>query len=549
MKKFLKILDLGDFCGFEGEFFITKHGEPTLLVTKITPLAKALRPLPEKFHGLTDREACYRERNLDLATNPESFDRFKKRSQIVREIREFFWEKNYHEVETRILQPQAGGAMAETFNTHHNALDHDFVLRIATELDLKMTIGGGFEGVFEIGKIFRNEGIDPSHLQEFTSIEWYGAYQTLELHEQWIEDLLQRIANKIYMKKVFQILDKNDELVSVDFSKKFKKVTFAQLLKKYAKVDMFEIPDAGLRKKAKELGVEDVERRGRGNLLDDIYKKTARPYLIQPTFVVDWPSDLKPLACPYGDGTSAASQLLIAGWEITNGYGELIDPLVQRQLLEEQQQAKNAGDAEAMEIDEIFLKAMEHGFPPMAGNAIGIDRLCALLSTQPNLRDVVLFPTMKPETKKLSAKNAEEKYRSKRVVVIADDSLDQGVIANAIGQLGISIGGHYQGDDLFEAKVLHDSDGKIHYTDCFYPMANLSGTQKQMAKFAQKCYDAEIQFFDFTDIMRKAHTDSQMQKGYKTKKTSDLGYMAVGALIPADFEKEFLSRLKLFGAK
>ncbi|MDH3324926.1 MAG: OB-fold nucleic acid binding domain-containing protein, partial [Candidatus Peregrinibacteria bacterium] len=343
-KFFTKKLDLGDFIGVAGEFFVTKHGEPTLMAIEVTPLAKTIRPMPEKFHGITDTESCYRERNLDLMTNPETFDRFQKRSHVVREIRDFFHEKEFVEVETPILNAQAGGAMAKTFNTHHNALDSEFVLRIALELDQKRIVGGGLERVFEIGRCFRNEGIDPSHLQEFTSIEWYCAYDTLQNHEEWIEELFHRIAERVFGKKVFQILDKDEKFVDVDLAQKFGRVTFAELLKKHAKIDMFNISDEDLRKEAKKLGIEDVDNRGRGNLLDDIYKQTARPLLIQPTFVVDWPSDLKPLARPNGDGTSDVSQLLIAGWEITNGYGELIDPVVQRQLLEDQQKAKNAGD-------------------------------------------------------------------------------------------------------------------------------------------------------------------------------------------------------------
>ncbi len=545
-KTWLKALDLGDFAGFRGECFLTKHGEKSLMAAEITPLAKSIRPLPEKWKGLQDKEACYRERNLDLMTNTETFDRFKKRSQIVRMIRDFFHDKNFHEVETRTLQPQAGGAMAKVFETHHNALDHDFVLRIALELDLKMACSGGFERVFEIGKNFRNEGTDPSHLQEFTMLEWYGAYDTLEMHEQWIEILLRKVCTEIFGKTLFELLDKEDKPVSVDFSKSFGKVTFAELLAKYANIDMFAASMEELRDKALALGIDDVETRGRGNLLDDIYKKTARPNLIQPTFVVDWPSDLKPLARPHGNGSSAASQLLIAGWEVTNGYGELIDPEIQRQLLEEQQNAKNAGDDEAMELDEEFLKAMEHGFPPMAGNAIGIDRIVALLTGQPNLRDVVLFPTMKPEKQAMSAKEAETLYKSKKIVVIADESLPYGVTANAMGQLGVAIGGHSK-QKLFEAKTLTDKDGRIHYTDSLYPMANLSGSRAKMAEFMQKCYDAEIQCFDFSDVMRKAHTDAQMQKGYAASGTKDIGYIAVGALIPADFEKEFISTLALFG--
>lgn len=524
-KWFIKNLDLGDFCGFEGEFFLTKHEEPSLMAVKITPLAKTIRPMPEKFHGVADIETCYRERGLDLTTNPETFDRFKKRSEIVREIREFFWEKDYHEVETRVLQPQAGGAMAETFNTHHNALDHEFVLRIATELDLKMVIGGGFEGVFEVGKNFRNEGIDPSHLQEFTSIEWYGAYQTLDLHEEWIETLLHRIADKIFGKKVFQILDKNEEPVDVDLSQKFRKVTFAELLDEYAGINIFDISIEDLRKEALKHGVEEVETRGRGNLLDDIYKKTARPNLIQPTFVVDWPSDLKPLARPHGNGTSSASQLLIAGWEVTNGYGELVDPTVQRRLLEEQQQAKNNGDTEAMEIDEVFLKAMEHGFPPMAGNAIGIDRLCALLCGQPNLRDVVLFPTMKPENK-----SEVENYDTTQVsVAILNNgaNLEIWQKLNTIAHLTAALGAR-EGSKMFHQDELKTKDGKTIKLNTEHAImikeAESDSALKTLIKSAQ---DNGLKIAEFTREMLETSDDKKLVVNAKSKNYSDIEHLGI----------------------
>ncbi|PID70673.1 lysine--tRNA ligase [bacterium DOLZORAL124_38_8] len=396
-KSFLKMIDLGDFCGFSGELFFTKHGEPTLMAKTITPLSKALRPLPEKWAGVSDTEMCYRERNLDLVSNKETFERFKLRSKLIQEVRHFFEEKDFYEVETAILQPQAGGAMAKVFETHHNALDHNFVLRISLELDLKRAIGGGFERIFEIGKNFRNEGSDPSHLQEFTMCEWYAAYQDLETNKQWTEELFHRFCQKVFRKEIFTVVDADGNETEINFGGKFAEARFPDLLKEYANIDMFAASDEVVVAKAKEVGVEKIEGVGRANLLDDIYKKTARGKLIQPTFVFDYPEDLKPLARPNGDGTASCFQLVVNGWEIVNSYGELIDPQVQRKLLEAQAAAREAGDDEAMPIDEVFLKAMEHGFPPMTGSGFGIDRLMAIFTGQPNLRDVVLFPTMRPK--------------------------------------------------------------------------------------------------------------------------------------------------------
>lgn len=391
-----KLIDLWDFVWVKWELFYTHKGELTLFVKEFTLLTKSIRPLPEKFHGLSDQETLYRERNLDLVTNDVTFKRFKLRSHVIREMRRFFESKWFDEVETAILQAQAGGAMARTFSTHHNDLDHDFVLRISLELDLKRTIGGGFSRVFEIGKNFRNEWTDPSHLQEFTMCEWYAAYADLDTNKKWIEEMFHHIANTCLPSPVVQVMNKNGDMIDVDLSAKFDEKRFPELLKEHAGVDMFTDSIEQLQKIAKEVGVEKITGVWRANLLDDIYKKTARAKLIQPTFVFDYPEDLKPLARPNGDGTACCYQLVINGWEVVNSYGELINPLVQRELFEVQSTAKAGGDEEAMEVDEVFLKAMEHGFPPMTGSGFGIDRLITLFTGQGNLRDTVLFPTMRP---------------------------------------------------------------------------------------------------------------------------------------------------------
>lgn len=393
-----KLCDLGDFIGISGELFFTNHGELTIFVSKVRFLSKSIRPMPEKFHGVHNKEICYRERNLDLMMSQETMNRFKLRSKMIHEIRSFFHEKNFLEIETATLQSQAGGAMAKVFNTHHNALDHDFVLRIALELDLKRAIGGGMERVFEIGKNFRNEGIDPSHLQEFTMCEWYASYKNLEVNKLWNQEMFHRIIDKVFKKGIFKVLNHNGDFFEIDFSKKFKEASFPDLLKEYANIDMVNDDDEKIKNVAKKLNIDFDQNISRANLLDDIYKKTARMNLIQPTFVYNYPEDLKPLAAPNGDGTANCFQLVVNSWEIVNSYGgELINPLVQRKLLEEQMKNKINGDEEAMEIDEVFLKAMEHGFPPMTGCGFGIDRLIAIFTEQTNLKDVVLFPTMKPE--------------------------------------------------------------------------------------------------------------------------------------------------------
>lgn len=392
-------VDLGDFIGVVGEPFITKQGKLAILCAEFTFLGKALRPLPDKFHGVEDTEIKYRKRYLDLIANKETFDRFITRSKITQSIRNWLIKKDFVEIVTRTMQPQAGGAMAAPFVTHHNALDTDFSLRIAPELDLKMAVVGGMERVFEFATNFRNEGMDPSHLQEFQELEWYCAYEDFETGMKWTEDMLRTTLPEATGKSVYTIYDKTGVAHDVDISKPFERITFKDLLAKVG-VDIFADKET-LVKKAIEVGVaaEEAKTRSRGNLVDDIYKKTIRPSLIQPLFITHHPADLKPLARKNDADPRLADsyQLLIAGWEVVNAYSELVDPLEQRAALEDQAKDKAAGDVEAMEVNEEYLTAMEHGMPPITGFGMGIDRLVTLVTGQRNLRDVVLFPLMKPE--------------------------------------------------------------------------------------------------------------------------------------------------------
>lgn len=546
MKNFSKNFDIGDFIEVRGELFKTKTGEKSLKVFGYKMLSKSLLPLPEKWHGLQDTDERYRKRYLDVLMDSDVYSRFQLRSKVVKEIRAFLDEKDFLEIETPILQNQAGGAMAEVFKTHHNDLDMPMVLRIALELPHKMLMAGGYPAIYEIGKNFRNEGSDPTHIQEFTMLEWYAAYRTLDDNIRWTELMIKRCA-KLTGKTEFAIPDATGKVTKVSFAGKWPRKTFAELVKKNAKLDIHTATRKEIEATAKEWGMApaEIKKTGDANLLDFIYKKSSRNKIVQPTFVTHYPSDLKPLAQQNENKTAEVAQLVIAGAEVTNQYAELIDPVVQRALFEKQAEFKAGGDAEAMDIDEDFLTAMEHGMPPMTGFGLGIDRLVSILSEQYNLRDTIFFPIVKPEGKALSKKEAEARYRSKKIIVIADPKQGYGVTANALGQLGIAIGG-FSSTDMFDATALPDRDGVRHYPDSLYPMANLAGNQKVMAEFYTKCVKAGIEVFDFSDIMRKAHTDQQMLDAYKQTKTKDVGYIAVGAVVPADFEKEWLSKLKLF---
>jgi len=395
---FTATVDNGDFIGVKGSLFVTSRGEQSILIKDWQMATKSLLPLPDKWHGLQDIEETYRKRYLDILMDKEVYDRFVIRSKVIRAIREFFDKKDFMEIETPILQNQAGGAMARVFETYHNDYAMKMVLRIALELDHKKLMVGGYERIYEMGKNFRNEGSDPTHIQEFTMLEWYAAYQTLETNMKWTEELIQSLAINIAGKNTFTVYDKNGDSLEVNFDGFWPRIKFADLLKKDANIDVTTISLEEARREAVKWGMKEEEAKlvGRGNLLDHIYKKSSRSKIINPTFVIDFPGDLKPLAQQNDDGTAKVAQLIIAGAEITNQYAELVDPRIQRELLVAQSNAKEGGDQEAMEIDEEFLTAMEHGMPPMTGFGMGIDRIVAILTEQKNLRDVIFFPIMHP---------------------------------------------------------------------------------------------------------------------------------------------------------
>ena len=395
---FVDTVDHGDYIMISGPLFTTARGEKSILIKDWKMGTKALLPLPDKWHGLQDQEEIYRKRYLDILMNEDSYKRFEIRSRVISAIRKFFDEKNFLEIETPVLQNQAGGAMARVFETYHNDYAMPMVLRIALELEHKKIMVGGYEGVYEIGKNFRNEGSDPTHLQEFTMIEWYAAFKTLENNINWTETLIKKLAKDIIGKTIFTVYDKDGNGVEVDFEKEWTRIRFADLLKENANIDIKTISEEEARNEAIKWGMDKDEAKtaGRGNLLDFIYKKSSRNKIVNPTFVTNFPGDLKPLAQQNSDGTAEVAQLIIAGAEITNQYAELVNPIAQRELLILQARAKEKGDEEAMDIDEEFLTAMEHGMPPMTGFGMGIDRLVAILTEQKNLRDVIFFPIMHP---------------------------------------------------------------------------------------------------------------------------------------------------------
>lgn len=402
---FNKKIDLGDFVGVSGKLFTTHKGEVSVLVNSFTLLSKSLRPLPEKFHGVSDQETVYRQRYLDLIMNRESMDRFLLRSRLIKIIRNYLEDHDFIEVETPILSSIASGATAKPFHTHHAALDLPMTLRIAPENYLKRCVAGGFERVFEFARCFRNEGIDPSHLQEFTMLEYYGAYWNYEDNMQFTEALFTDLLQKLFGSLVINVYG-----TEINFTSPWPRLDYRELILKDSGIDFKEHETVeSLREaiKAKNIKIEDIENYGYGNLVDALYKKVSRPKLIQPCFVIHHPIHTKPLARKNDQDPKIADtfQLLVNTWEIINAYSELVDPVDQRERFAEQAKAKSAGDQEAMEYDEDYVRCMEYGMPPMSGWGMGIDRLVALLTSQENLKNCILFPIMKPEGEKLEGNN------------------------------------------------------------------------------------------------------------------------------------------------
>lgn len=399
---FKTLVDVGDFLGAEGEIFTTHTGEKTLRVSSFEFLGKALKPLPEKFHGVTDPELCYRERYLDLIMNEETRKRFLLKYEFIKEIRRYLEDKGYIEIETPVLSNKASGALAKPFIAHHNALDIDVYLRIAPETYLKRAIIGGFTKVFEFARCFRNEGIDSTHLQDFTMLEGYGAYLNYQDNMTLMEDMLKTVVSKVFGTLQVKIGDK-----IIDFSKKWEQVTFRDVLLKYADIDILEFNDKEkllneIKRRKIELDTDaDLNTIGFGNLVDVLYKKVARPHMIEPVFLTEHPIALSPLARANDDNKEITDrfQLVINGAEIINGYSELVDPSEQQRRLEEQARLKSDGDEEAMMMDMDYIMAMETGMPPISGWGIGIDRVIQVLTDTPNIKDNVLFPLMRPEEK------------------------------------------------------------------------------------------------------------------------------------------------------
>lgn len=394
--KILKLLDIGDFLYAKGEVVKTKAGETSLSVVKFQILSKSLRPLPSMWHGIKDVEEKYRKRYLDLLLNEGVMERFKSRTKIVREIRNYLDNLGFWEVETPTLQPLYGGANAKPFKTHHNALDYDFYLRIADELYLKRLLVGGFEKVYEICKDFRNEGLSQTHSPEFTMIEYYEAFADYQRVMDVTEGLFKHLAEKIKGKLEIEVGD-----LKIDISNKWPRIKMVDAIKSYLKLDVEDMSLKDLMKYCKEEKIETIGNETKGQLIFTIFEHKVTPNLIKPTWIIDYPKDVSPLAKDHREkeGWVERFEGYIGGKEICDGWSELNDPIVQRERFESDVKIARKDKQEAQQVDEDFLEAMEYGMPPTGGIGIGIDRLTMFFTNTWMIKEVILFPTLKPRNK------------------------------------------------------------------------------------------------------------------------------------------------------
>jgi len=392
LRKLFKDLDIGDIIGIEGNLLRTKSGEPTIWVGDFTLLSKSLQPLPEKWHGLSDVDIRYRQRYLDLISNPEVKETFKMRSQIIAGIRQFLNQRGFLEVETPVLLPSAGGALARPFITHHQALDQDFYLRIATELHLKRLIIGGLDKVYEVGRIFRNEGISIQHNPEFTMLESYEAYADYNDVMNMVEEMISQVSQQVLGTNRVKFGDN-----TINLEPPWQRISLPQAIQEYSGIDFEKYPDAdSLRAEMLKSKMEVDPQKDRGRLIDELLSTFVQPNLIQPTFLLDYPVDMSPLAKRKPDNELLVERFeaFAGGMEIANSFTELNDPIEQRQRFQKQLAGRDQ-DAETETIDEDFLLALEYGMPPTGGLGVGIDRLIMLLTNQKSIREVILFPQLK----------------------------------------------------------------------------------------------------------------------------------------------------------
>ncbi len=545
-----KFCQVGDYIGVKGDLFKTKHGELTIFVSEFQILSKAVRPLPEKWHGIQDQEMIYRQRYLDLIMNGESFERFQFRSKFVKAVREFYWKNGFIEIETPILGNSASGAAAQPFITHHNDFDEDYFLRIAPETALKKATVGRFERVFEMGKNFRNEGSDPSHMQEFSVFEHYAAWWNFEDNMKFTEDMFDYIFDTLNLDRKREIIDKDGNSRQVDFTTPWKRIDYILGVKEKSgiNIDDYSAEDEErLRKDIQAAGYswEGIEKQATATMIDYLYKKVLRPSIVWPAFLYNFPKTMQPLARQSDENKNIVEQyqLLLNGWEVLKAYSELVDPKIQIQNFNEQSGAIEMWDEEATSGDDDFVLAMEYGMPCQSGWGMGIDRIVSLLTGQENLRDVVLFPLMK------SKEQEEWKQKTKLAVSILnkESNLEKWQELNTIAHLSASFAARWW-KKLFEMENATTSDGeKIPMNIQHAIIIKQAESNENLQKLYTIAKNRGLEVTPFTREMLETSDDKLVQKNMATKKLEEVEYL--GVLIFGDKKQvEKLTReLELYG--
>jgi len=525
-----KFCQVGDYIGVKWDLFETKHGELTLFVDELQILSKAVRPLPEKWHGIKDQEAIYRQRYLDLIMNDESFERFQFRSEFIKAVREFYWKHEFAEIETPILWNSASGAAAQPFVTHHNDFDDEFFLRIAPEIGLKMATVWRFERVFEMGKNFRNEWSDPSHMQEFSVFEHYAAYWNFEDNMQFTEDMFDYIFDELWLERKREIIDKNGDAKTVDFTTPWGKIDYIAGVKEQSGIDisLYTTDDEEKLRadiKAAWYSWEWIDIQGTTTMIDYLYKKVLRPWIVGPAFVYNYPKTMQPLARQSDNNENIVEQfqLVLNGWEVLKAYSELVDPKIQKENFDAQSWALEAGDEEATSWDDDFVLAMEYGMPCQSGWGMGIDRIVSLLSGQENLRDMVLFPLMKSDT------NESKKQKTQLAVSVLNSgaNLEKWQELNTIAHLSASFAAR-GGKKLFEMDHAITIDGEnIPMNIQHAIMIKQASSNSELQELYQIAKNGRLDVVPFTREMIETSDDTLVCKNTETKKLEDVEYLGI----------------------
>lgn len=534
-----KFCQVWDYIGIIWDLFLTKHGEITLFVKEFQVLSKAVRPLPEKFHGVTDQETIYRQRYLDLIMNDDSFERFQFRSNFIKTIREFYWKHDFMEIETPILGNAASGAAAQPFKTHHNDFDEEFVLRIAPETGLKKATVWRFERVFEMGKNFRNEGSDPSHLQEFSVFEHYAAYWNFEDNMKFTEDMFDYIFTEMKLDKDLKIRDKEGIEKTVNFTTPWQRIDYIAGVKEKSGIDIEAYGAEDEEKfradiKAAGYSWEGMDKQATATMIDYLYKKVLRPGITGPAFVYNYPKTMQPLARQSDKNSEIVEQfqLVLNGWEVLKAYSELVDPKVQQENFDEQSGAIEMWDEEATSWDDDFVLAMEYAMPCQSGWGMGIDRMVSLLTEQENLRDVVLFPTMKSEKKQ--EEKAWLSKNTKIAVAIINTSAcsEKWQEMNTVAHLNAWFAARTW-KSLFMQDSISTEDGedvKLNIQHAI--MIKQTSDQSKLIELLKSAKDLDLDVSEFTREMLETTDDKKVASITKTKKYSELEYM--GGLVFGD---------------